>query len=190
MSCGRDGAGHCLRWLSVLLFVAGCSHTPPSSEVSTFAPVRVSPDGYLRYHVPGGWFDATGNPGSPRAAVWLVRRDYAASISVNRIELSPEARQEFSGGRLLRLGQLTMQLMLSSRSAVVVRAPVLVRMDGKEYCLFEVEESSTHDLLRSVIVDTGEKSYEVTALVAGGEAAAMRDEVLAAHRSFVRRLLW
>lgn len=190
MSGRRDGAGQCLRWLSVLLFIAGCSHAPPSSEVSTSAPVLISRDGHIGYQVPGGWFDATGNPGAPKAAVWLVRRDYAASISVNRVELNPEARQEFSEGRLLRLGQLTMQLMLSSRSAVVVRAPVLVRMDGKEYCLYEVEEPSTHDLLRSVVFDTGKRSYEVTALVAGGEAAETREEVMAAHRSFVRRLQW
>ena len=188
MSCRRDGTGQRLRWLSILLFIVGCSHAPPSSEISS--PVSVSDDGHLRYQVPDGWFDGTGNPGSLRAMVWLVRRDYAASISVNRIELNREARQEFGGGRLLRLGQLTMQLLLSSRSAVVIRAPVLVRMDGKEYCLYEVEEPSTHDLLCSVVFDTGETSYEVTALVAGGEAAAARDEVLAAHRSFVRRLQW
>jgi hypothetical protein len=186
----RRNTGNSLRWLSLLLCFAGCSHAPLTSDGSTTSPPLLSHDGHLRYEVPAGWFDATGKPGALQAVIWIVRQDYGASISVNRVEVMPDFRQEVSEGRLLRLGELTMRLLLSSRPGTVERPPALVRMEGKEYCLYEVEESSTHDLMRSVIFDTGTRVYAVTALVPGGEPASTREEILAVHQNFVRRLRW
>lgn len=183
-------AGASLRLLPVLLCLAGCSHTPPSSERPTTSPLFLSHDGRLRYEVPAGWFDATGKPGAPASVIWIVRRDYAASIAVDRVEVMPDIQLEVSEGRLLRLGELTMRLLLNSHPGTVQRPPGLVRMDGKEYCLYEVVESSSGDLIRSAVFDTGTRVYGVTAIVAGTEPTATREEVLAVQQNFVRRLQW
>jgi hypothetical protein len=149
-----------------------------------------SRDGQLHYHVPTGWFDATENPQGQQAVVWIVRKDYAASISVNKVTVDAGVRREANGSGLLRLGQLTMQLLLSNRSAVVVQSPRIVQMNGRDYCLYEVEEPSTHDVLRVAVFVTSAAAYEVTALATGGEKPAEANSVFAVQQEFVRQLEW
>lgn len=176
--------------LVLLLLPPGCSSPPHSSDVSFTAPVLVSKDGKLRYRVPRGWFDATAHPKAPPSGIWVVRNDFAASLTISRVEIDVLTQRELSDGGLLRVGELTMELATSSRLARVVEAPVIVHAGDREYCLYEIEEAATHDVLRVVLFASGEGVYEVKALASGGMSADERRNVSAVQRGFLQQLRW
>ena len=176
--------------LGLLFILSSCARPPYSTESLSTGPLLTSRDGRLRYGVPTGWFDATSHAKSSRSAVWLVRNDYRASIAVNTIDIDEETRREVKRNGLLRVGQLSMQLNTNVRSAVIVQPPKVDRTNGREYCVYEIDEPATRDRIRVALVDTGDSVYEVTALQTGGDRPGTSQEVFSVQDLFLARLKW
>ena len=74
--------------LCAALIAAGCaprngaspSGAPPASYI-------VSHDGSIHYRMPAGWFDAGGDSLTPESRLWLMRGDYAGSLTVRQVHV-------------------------------------------------------------------------------------------------------
>jgi len=173
--------------LTLLLF--GCGSGSRVVTPSLHAGYFPSRDGALQYRLPVGWFDATADSQATAHAIWLMRNDYGASITVDEIRLDAAARKEIERGGLLQLAQLVMALTTGEHGAMLLEPPAVVTVNGRPFCRYEMVASATRDTLRVALFDTGEKAYVVTALLP--EKVARRDpQFTTVHESFLSTLRW
>ncbi len=178
-----------LRLLPLLLaFLAGCGSPPPPPEAPLPASYRVSRDGVLHYEVPDGWFDATADTQSSGPVIWILRKDYGATITVNEIHLDPQARRDLARGGLLQVGQLTQGLSVGDGSTLLLHPAEIVRSNGREFCTYELLTSNAQDTVRVLLFNTGEHIYSVSALRQGSRAGG--PEVFTVQEGFVNGLRW
>jgi hypothetical protein len=172
--------------LSALLW-PGCG-APPPSPPPLQASYSIARDGYLHYRLPLGWFDVTADSQAHGNAIWLLRSDYGATITVNEIRVDANARDEISRQGLTTLARLTMFLSTPDKGALLQRAPEEFAVRGRPCCSYELLIPASGDILRTILLDSGEKVYAVAAL----RTSAVKDgsEVAAVQMSFVEGLRW
>lgn len=155
-------------------------------------PVFVSRDGVLHYRVPVGWF-RTGNGSDAektRKTIWLMRDDFAATITVSEVNVDAEARKQIDREGLRRAADVTMRLATEKTTRRMTRPPAPLVLENAEFVSYELADPVTHDSLRVVLLDATRKLYEVTALVAGEKKLVTTKETYAAQASFLRHLRW
>jgi len=173
--------------LASLLLAAGCGAPPPSRPPLSTA-YSIARDGYLHYRVPAGWFDVTADSQAHGNAIWLLRSDYAATITVNEIRIDSVAREEIRHQGLIPLARLTMFLSSKDKGALLQRPPEEFQMQGHACCSYELFVPSTGDILRTILLDSGEKVYSVSALRTGGANKAA--DLAAVQMEFLEALKW
>lgn len=147
-----------------------------------------SRDGTLAYRLPGGWFDVTADSQATGRAIWLVRNDYGASITVEEVYLMARAEGELGEEPLLHLAQLTLPLVAGSRSAGVLRQPEQFRLSGREYCAYELVSREGAEHLRVVLFKARHRVYAVTFYGDGTETAAAA--LRSVEEPFLQTLRW
>jgi len=183
----RSSAALCL---SAALFAAGCGSAPSTAVPPLLhQPYFLARDGAVRYRLPAGWFDATGESQGTDRAVFLVRGDYGGTLTVHEVHVDAAARRDLPQIGLLQIARMTASLESGSKSGMVVREPETLRINGREGYVYEVEYSSG-DRVRTILVDTGERLYAVAALVNGGATGAATWDIFAAQQAFVAALRW
>lgn len=173
-----------------LLLLTGCSTTPPLTSVSSRPAVFTSRDGVLHYRLPAGWFDATADSLANEHVVWLLRYDYAVSLTVDEIHLDAQARRQLGNENLQQLARLTLPLVAGDKAAVVHHAPELFSVDGREFCSFELVMPGSGKRLRRVLFDTGAKSYDISIVYEEKEKGGNAYDVGALQDGFVKSLRW
>jgi hypothetical protein len=118
-----------------------------------------------------------------------MRNDYSGSIIINEIALDEAARQVVRNDGVLRLAQLTISLSSENGGATVLQPPEVVTMNGRKLCVYEMLTSSK-DVVRVLLVDTGAYMYEVRALVEGKHRNASTEEIFSAQQNLVKSLRW
>jgi len=176
-----------LALLLAALLGAGCG-APPPSPPRLSAAYGIARDGYLHYRLPIGWYDVTTDSQAHGNAVWLLRSDYAATITVNEIRVDASARDEITRLGLIPLARLTMFLSTQDKGALLQRPPEEFTLRGCPCCSYELAIPSSGDILRTIILDAGEKVYAVAALRTGGMNGEA--EVAAVQMEFVEGLRW
>jgi hypothetical protein len=169
------------------VLLSGCGTTPPPAPPLS-ASYSIARDGYLHYRLPVGWFDVTADSQAHGNTVWLLRSDYAATITVNEIHVDAVARKEIERQGLSALAQLTMSLSGQDKGTVLQNAPEEFELRGHPACSYEVETPSTGDAMRVVLLDAGEKIYAVAALRTGGKNDA--SSLAAIQMQFLEELRW
>ncbi len=183
-------------WRTLLCFtvpvilLAACGGPAEVARIPLQPAYHSSRNGDLHYRLPVGWFDATSDSQATRHAIWVLRNDYGASITVEEINLDASARMELGEKKLLQLAQLTMPLLANDRSAAVQEAPVLFSVRGREYCVFELVTFPSDDILRVVVFDTGQRTYTATFYTKGEGDGMSREELRAVQEGFLRSLRW
>jgi hypothetical protein len=172
------------------LMLLACGGPAEVVRVPMQQAFHTSRDGDLRYRLPVGWFDASTDSQAIQHAVWALRNDYGASITVEEINLDASARRELGEKKLLQLAQLTMPLLANDRSAAVQEAPVLFSVRGKEYCVFELVTFPSDDTLRVVVFDTGRRTYTATFYAKGEGTRTGGEELRSVQDAFLRSLRW
>jgi hypothetical protein len=177
-----------LRYWPALFFclLISCSSAPRLSSFS--AEYHTSRDGLLRYRIPAGWLNATSDSLSADAAVWLVQKDFSATLSVKEIVIDVETRRELQRSGLKRLAELTLALTSGENGVSVIEPPRTALLEGRYTCVYEYTTGHSRDTVRVILLDTGETLYDVSLLMtdkaaAHGEAAALQD-------MFVQNLEW
>lgn len=175
--------------LAAVLLCAGCAGAPPASVPLLRESAFLSRDGVMRYRIPTGWFDATADSQAVPRAVFLVRGDYAGSISVKELHVDQAARRDLIKTGLVQLAKLAAALETGSSGGVVARDPESIRVKGNEGARYDLEFGSG-DRVRTVLVDTGERFYAVAALVNAAAPERAAGEIFAAQQAFVQALSW
>ncbi len=173
--------------LLLALLWSGCSAPPPSPAPlsSTYSIAR---DGYLHYRTPAGWFDVTADSQAHGNTVWLLRSDYAATITVNEIQVDAVAREEIIHQGMSQLARLTMFLSTKDKGALLHRAPEEFSVQGHPCCSYELELPATGDIMHVILIDAEHKVYAVAALKTGG--AKDLSDVETVQRQFLEALRW
>lgn len=148
----------------VMALLSGCASTSRIPTEILQPSYGISRDGHLRYRVPVGWFDATADSQAVGHSVWLMRSDYGATIAVDEVSLDAAARDAVRAGGLLELASLVVSLSAGDRGAVLIAPPVETTLESRTVCQYTMMVSETRDTLRVTLVDTGTRTYAVTAL--------------------------
>jgi hypothetical protein len=172
--------------LSALLW-PGCGAPPPPAPRLS-ASYSIARDGYLHYRVPTGWYDITADSQAHGNAIWLLRSDYAATITVNEIRVDAAARNEIARQGLTTLARLTMFLSTRDKGALLQKAPEEFTVRSHPCCSYELILPSNGDILRTVLLDIGDKVYAVATLRTSG----LKDggEIAAVQMAFLEGLKW
>lgn len=149
-----------------------------------------SPRVPFSYRVPEGWFDASPGSDSTRNLVWLVRADYAATIAVREIVLDPEARRQVTAADGRVIAELSLGLAAGNASTLILAPLERVSVPRGEGYAFEQVDTATGDTARVVVLEAGERAFEIHALVVGGGKGVARAGVFSAQQRFVEALRW
>jgi hypothetical protein len=177
-----------LRALPFILFlVAGCASPRYSEDYPMGATTGVSGDGVLRYGVPRGWFASPPDTISANVVVWLLRRDFAATLTVSEIMVDSAAEITVRREGVESLARLTMNLVTGEHAGIFRQGPETFRLGNHVFCSYETETADRGDVTRVAVFFTPSKIYEVTALARKGENT---ERVFAAHQAFLKSLRW
>lgn len=174
--------------LAVSLGMEGCSSTLPRAAADFRTGYTMTGDRTLQYRIPHGWLDASADSQAVGHLVWLVRHDYRASISVDRVHLNDDARAALAGNGLLELAGLQIGLASSSTPVEVMEQPVLKELNGKKACAYSLRMTPAGDIKRTVLVGTGSRLYAVHAYVAPQNGGDDNGRLRAIQEGFVMLL--
>jgi hypothetical protein len=174
--------------LCLLLICGGCATPGPAAASAPPPPYFVSRDGAIRYRLPQGWFDVTPDTLSADRAVFLVRDDYAGSLTVRQVHLRAIDRTGLQGEGLLQVAKLTAALETSSKPGMLAREPDRYPVNGREAVSYDVEYSGSGDRTRTVLLAADGRLYALTALVNGTAPPAAVKEIFGVLLTFIEAL--
>ncbi|HUI10769.1 MAG TPA: hypothetical protein VL221_10610 [Bacteroidota bacterium] len=171
------------------LVACGCA---PREGAATApgVPALASRDGNIRYRMPPGWFDAGEDSLCSRCSLWLMRADYAGSLTVRPVHLRALGQGDLDAGGLLEVAKLTAALETSRRPGVLTRVPARTAAPGGEAVSYDVEYAGSGDRTRTVILGTGGSVYAVTALVSGNAPPGAAREIFGVLEAFLSSARW
>ena len=174
--------------LCVVLFCDGCATPGPAATSAPAPSYLVSRDGAIRYRPPPGWFDVTPDTLSADRTVWLMRDDYAGSLTVRQVHLRAFDRADLGGEGLLQLAKLTAALETSNKPGILAREPDRYYVNGVEAVSYDVEYSGSGDRMRTVLLTADGRVYALTALVNGTAPPGAVKEIFGVLQSFIEAL--
>lgn len=186
----RAGISLAFAALCGLLLAPGCATQSPVTAAAPAVSYLVSRDGTLRYRMPAGWFDAGEDSLSADRQVWLVRGDYAGSLTVRQVHTRAVEKTDLEGEGLLQVAKLTAALETSQKPGILAREPDQTRVNGRDAASYDVVYSGSGDKTRTVLIAAEGKVYAVTALVNGAAPADAGKEIFGVLQSFLGALRW
>jgi hypothetical protein len=175
--------------LAAGLLWSGCAAPAPAVSTAASSPL-LSRDRALLYRIPAGWFDVTSDTLAADCVAWLVREDYAGTLTVRQVHMQAVTSADLSGEGLLQVARLTAALETSSKPGMLARGPDRIEVNGKNAVSYDVEYSGSGDRTRTVLLVSPGKVYAVTALVNGTAPQGAGKEIFASLQSFLAALRW
>ena len=173
-----------------VLLAGGCATPAPTASSAPASPLLLSRDGTVRYRLPAGWFDVTADTVAADRTIWLIRADYAGTLTVRQVHMRAVDRADLEGEGLLQVAKLTAALETSSKPGILAREPDHSQINGREAVSYDVEYSGSGDRTRTVLLAGDGQVYEITALVNGNAPPGAGKEIFAALQSFLSALRW
>jgi hypothetical protein len=172
------------------LLIVACGSTPRVFEPRLSQEYFSSRSEQLRYRLPIDWLNATNDAPSANSLIWLVRHDFTATLAVREVVIDAETRQEVNREGLKRVAELTLALTSGERGVNVVKQPSLSSLQGTNVCTYEYLAGHPTDRIYIVLVDTGKRVYEVSALMTSDVSEETATEVISLQKAFVQNVLW
>jgi len=140
--------------------------------------------------MPAGWFDAGEDSLSAECRLWLMRGDYAGSLTVRPVHLRAVDADGLSGAGLLEVAKLTAALETSRKPGMLTHVPERITAGGKEAVSYDLEYPGSGDRTRTVLLSAAGEVVAVTALVSGGAPEAAAREIFGALDAFLATARW
>ncbi len=178
-------SGRFLPLCLIPVLLAGCAPGPYATDIPLGQEQHGSARLPFRYRVPEGWFDTAAGDDSSGTLLWLVRRDYAATMAVRELFLDREALRQIGGGGERTLGEISFGLSARNPSTVILTPLEEVHaVEGEGYA-YEQADAGSGDTTRVVVFRMGERAFEVQALLIGGRGGAQRESVFSTQQRFL-----
>lgn len=176
--------------IALSLFMIACASGPHVSVSHFSQEYSTSRSGGLRYRLPDGWLNSSDDAPSPNVLIWLVRADFAAMLSVREVMIDEETRSEITRSGLERLGDLTLSLSSSGSGISIVQRPTLSAIGGLKACSYDYAEAGSKDRVHIILMDTGNRVYEVSTRMTSRISEEATKEVVLLAGAFVEKVLW
>jgi hypothetical protein len=117
---------------------------------------------------PSGWQETADPRNAPNIALWLVREDYAASLSFTPIQMDPAlyATLRRDGVLAMAKASLSMKRDNARDSLTVLQAPERFLLGGRSFAAYEYSVDRGASAIRVVIFDSGRGFLECALLPA------------------------
>lgn len=152
---------------------SGESARPPSAEGVVVVEGA-------RFHVPAGWLDFSRDSLRP-GILWLVRKDYRASLSVEEVHASGNTADPASAARAL------LRLEMANDGLRIVTPPSGESGTGGRAVSFQIARREGEEV-RVTVVQRGDRLFTVTA-VQDKDSPTRLTDFLGAQRAIVDDLL-
>ena len=176
--------------LVVSLLMMACASTPHVVQPSFSQEYFTSRNGQLRYRLPVGWLNATDEAPSSSNVIWLVRSDFAVTLSVREVTIDAETRLDVDRAGLGRVAELTLALASGEKGVSITKQPTASTLHSTKVCMYEYVTGHSGDRIHIVLFDTGNKVYEVSGLITGALEEEKAAEVVSVQEAFVQNLQW
>ena len=170
------------------LLCGGCATPGPAASSAPPTAYLLSRDGAIHYRLPAGWFDVMPDTLSADRAVFLVRDDYAGSLTVRQLHIRSVDNADLGGEGLLQVARLTAALETSGKPGMLVRGPDRYPVNGREAVSYDVGYSGSGDRTRTVLLAADGRLYALTALVNGTAPAGAAREIFGVLQTFIAAL--
>lgn len=178
-------------WSIVLsLFVMACASTPRVSESLFNKEHLTSRNGMLRYRLPTGWLNVTNDSIPSSSEIWVVRNDFAATLSVREVVIDAGTRSETRRAGMNRVAELMLALVSGEGGITVVTPPAESSLNGRRVSTYEYTSDGPGDRVHIILMDTGTKVYEVRMLMTKRIPMSASSESIALQEMFVQNLVW
>jgi len=118
-----------------------------------------------------------------------VRDDLAATLAVRAVSIDQETRREIDQRGLQRFADLHSTLTAAEMGGSITAKPAIALSGARGTCVYECLLNESRDHLRVVLVDTGQKVYQVNILVTP-KAADTMSELAQLQDAFVQEMSW
>ena len=143
-----------------IVFASCAAIIPYASNSPMTNELFRSHDGMLGGRVPQGWFTSTEDTLAPALAVWLIREDFSAALTMKELKLNPLTIQQVKKEGLELLARLSSRFQAENISGQTI-TPQEFEIRGKKYCSYEIGAGS--ERRRIVVFAAGGKYYECEA---------------------------
>ena len=150
-------AKHFFFALAAFLLASCAASLPYSTDYPLTDRTFMSRNGIFSGKVPRGWFSSAEDSIAPALEAWLIRDDFAATLSVKELKLDRTSAREVAERGLQLLAQLSfaMQRGISDKASMIVE-PREFEMGGIKYCSYEVSDTGKR---KRVVVFSGKGRY-------------------------------
>lgn len=125
-------------YLLLVFGIVSCAAPSYRSEIPLTDQTFQSSDGALKGRVPQGWFVSTDRELVPHLAAWLIRDDYAASLTFQEIMIDQNTERWIEKNGLVLLAEVSFRLKQAEQpTAQMVMPPSEFSIQGKEFCRYE-----------------------------------------------------
>ncbi len=119
------------------LLLASCAATSPYAADYPLSHEQFrSPDGRLAGWVPQGWSSLSDDSLAPALAVWLLKDDFSAAVSVKELHLDPPTESLITDGGLKLLARVSAGLHEGIPADAAIE-PREFELRGNRFCSYE-----------------------------------------------------
>ncbi len=152
---------------------AGAAYRYASSAAMTTARIA-TPDKSLSVLLPRGWKETADPEGAPAIVLWMVREDYAGSISFQPLSMDPGLYLKLRRDGLVAIAKVSLSLkrQRAQDSILVVQPPETFTQSGRPFAAYEYSIDRGRTVIRIVVFDSGTRFFECALMPSSGIASA------------------
>jgi hypothetical protein len=154
-------------FISVLaLLLTGCAGLRYPADKQLMSETAAATNGDFGLRVPMGWFNSTDSKAAPGILIWLVKKDYSASLALTEIHTDEIGLKQIKTEGLHAVAEIS----LSVKKEIAQQEPLLVgnfenfSLDDKDFCSYEYTTDKGYSKERVVVFTLGKKWYELAAV--------------------------
>jgi hypothetical protein len=117
---------------------------------------------------PKGWQETVDKKNAPAIALWLVKEDYAASLSFNPMKMDPALYRALQKDGLNAVAKVSLSLKKNNAqdTVTVVQTFEPFQLNKRNYIAYEYTTDGGKTVVRVVVFDTGKQFFECVLLPA------------------------
>ena len=152
------------------LILSACASVPYYSfDYPLTNEVVISTDKTLQSRVPLGWFASKAPSLTPQFLFWLIKEDYSGTIALQEIKVDRFTEQQIKNEGLKLFAEISQSFKRESVDGFFLTKPIeIFTINSKNYCGYEYYSKSYNGRVRVIVLQIGNKYFEVEAIPLSG----------------------